>query len=123
MKPDKHDVIKKYGKSRCRDVQYFLDRISRSYGYPYSEDTLYEMVQDFEEFTDADFSASYEKLDFMEFYGPIKRSHIKRACSEAKADRIRKRQLQEVPAVSAGCPMPKNVAEKLSNILGEKYGQ
>lgn len=122
MKINKYDVIKKYGKSRCLDVQYYLDRLSRGYGFPYSEMTLYEMVVDFENYTEEDFSASYKKLDEMEFYGPVKRSHIKKACSEAKADRIRAKQLQEVPPTPGGCPMPDHIAKHLTKLYGQKFG-
>ena len=123
MKTNKHDVIKKYGKSRCLDVQYYLDRLNRSYGFPYSEKTLYEMVVDFEGYTKADLSASYKKLDSMEFYGPVKRSHIKKACDEAKADRIREEHFQEFKPIPSGIPIPNDVAKKLTDILGQKYGK
>lgn len=114
------EIIKKYGKSRCLDVQYYLDRLNRGYNFPYSDKTLYEMVVDFEEFTSADFSLSHKKLDSMEFYGAIKRSHIRKACEEAKADRIRKKQLQESPPTAEGCPMPDYIKNKLKDILTKK---
>lgn len=123
MKATRHDIEKKYGKSRCRDVQYYLDGLNRNYGFPFSESTLCEMIVNFEGFTDQDFSASFKILDSMEFYGAIKRSHIRKACEEAKRQRIRDDQFKEIPSVPEGCPMPKNVAEKLTDLLGEKYGE
>jgi len=118
----KHNIEKEYGKSRCRDVQYYLDGLNRNYGFPFSEKTLCEMIVDFEGFTEKDFSDSFKILDSMEFYGSIKRSHIKKACEDAKRQRIRVKQFQEVPPVPGGCPMPGNVAQKLTEIFGQKFG-
>lgn len=118
MKNTKLNIEKKYGKSRCHDVQYYLDSLSRNYGFPFSEDTLFEMLDDFKEYSTADFSASYKKLDEMEFYGSVKRSHIRKACKESKADRIRKQQLDEPPPpIKKGCPMPANIKIRLTKSL------
>jgi len=123
MEDKKLEIQRKFGKSRCRDVEYYLDGLNRNYGFPFSVDTLCEMIKDFEGFTSEDFSVSFSKLDSMEFYGPIKRSHIKKACEEAKNQRIREEQFKEYPPLSPGCPMPDNIAKKLNNILGTKLGK
>lgn len=118
MKTSRHDIEKKYTKSRCRDVQYYLDGLNRNYGFPFSEDTLFEMIVHFQGFTTSDFSASFKILDTMQFWGSIKRSHIRKACEEAKADRIRKKQLEEPPAPpTKGCPMPADIKKRITESL------
>jgi len=123
MKINKYDIEKKYGKSRCLDVQYYLDGLNRNYGFPFSENTLIEMIISFEGFTEMDFYLSMEKLDAMEFYGQIKRSHIRKACEDARADRVRKNKLLEKMPDPTGCPMPAHIAKKLTEILPGKYGE
>jgi hypothetical protein len=123
MKTTKYDIEKKYGKSRCSDVQYYINRLRENYGFPNSEETLYQMIEHFQEFTTEDFSASFKKLDAMKFYGPVKRSHIWEACEESKADRVREKQLQEPLPKTVGCPMPDNIREKLKDIFHKKYGK
>ena len=123
MKLDKYQIIKKYGKSRCRDVQYFLDRLNRNYNFPYSEATLYEMVIDFNSFSDSDFSRAFKILDAIDFYGAVKMSHIKKACKEAKEYRIRQQKIKEKPEQTKGCPMPDHVAKLLTEILPVEFGK
>ncbi len=123
MEHNRDKIEKKYGKSRCCDVQYYLNGLNRNYGFPSSEETLCEMIIDFNGFTSEDFSASFQKLDAMEFFGTIKRSHIRKACEDAKADRIREKQLKEPLPITVGCPMPDHIAKKLTDILPGKYGK
>lgn len=116
-----NQTIKNYGKSRCTDVHYYLGRLNIEYNFPYSKDdtdTLFRMVEALEGYSSADFSASFKKLDSMKTYGPINRSHIKKACAEAKVDRIRKEKLEEPPAPPPKrCPMPADFKARIAKSL------
>lgn len=115
---NKHfEIIKKYGKTRCLDVHYYLERLGRDYNFPYSDATHCEMLEDFQEYTPSDFSLSHKKLIEMKFFGAINRSHIKKACEEAKAERIREEKFNEKPLPVKGCPMPPHIKKKLAKIL------
>lgn len=110
-------ILKEYGPSRVEDIHYFLNRLNKDYGFPYSEQTLLEMVIDFKGFTNSDFSASYKILNKMDFYGAMKMSNIRKACEEAKADRIRKEKLEEPLPVMKGCPMPDYIKKQIKESL------
>ncbi len=112
-------LVKEYGKTRCLDVTYFVDRLNTGYGFPYSDKIICEMMVDFKEYTNADLMKSLEKLRKTVIYGNIDLSDIEKACKEAKADRIRKEKLLEVPPRTNGCPMPADIKKQIENSLSK----
>lgn len=119
---DKKDVIKKYGKDRCRELFKFLDKINRLYNFPYSEKTGYEMIVDLESFNKRDLFDCFRILDRTKFYGAIKYSDIKVALSEAKGLRIKFENMDQVVPIKPGCPMPLDIKQRLSKSIGFESG-
>lgn len=117
---NKRDIIAKYGHERIKIMHYFLDKINRFYGFPYSKENLYDFVVSLEKYTKEDLGKALEYLEDRESTYPLKFNEIKSACKDARSLRKKHETMGDQEEI-APVPMPPKIREFLDKILRKKF--
>ena len=112
---NKSEARKKYGKERCQTMHQFLSKISRNYAFPYSDESLFDFLEDLAVFTKNDLQGCLKALEDRKSKYPPNFNEIKVACKDARSFRRRFEKMEEGKKEKdiPGCPMP----EKLKNMV------
>jgi len=111
---NKEEASEKYGKERCQDMHEFLDKLSRYYAFPYSEETLLDFLVDLESFSNEDLQEAFKRLKYRES-NFLKFNDVYNVCSAIKKTRESREEweAQKKKKVKRGIPLPENLRDRL----------
>jgi len=110
----KKELAEKYGKERVQWMHYFLDKINRLYGFPYSEQNLCDFIVSLSKFLKADMELALTYLEDRESTYPLKFNEIKIACNDARRIRSKPDKKHEK---DTGCPIPDSIKNHVNTVL------
>lgn len=114
---NKKELKQKYGKERVQWMHHFLDKLNRLYGFPYSEQTLCDVIVSLSPFLKSDMEQALLSLEDRMSRFPLKFDEIKAACRDAKSLRKKNEVMKQPEEKAKPNPLPPRVKGLLDKIF------
>ena len=114
---NKKELAKKYGKERVQWMHYFLDKLNRLYGFPYSDPNLCDFIVSLSGFLKSDMEQALLSLEDRSSRYPLKFDEIKAACRDAKSIRKKNESMEQPVEKAKPNPIPPRVKDMLKEIF------
>lgn len=114
---NKKELAKRYGKERVQWMHYFLDKLNRLYGFPYSEQNLCDFIVSLSPFLKPDMEKALLSIEDRSSRYPLRFDEIKSACRDAKSLRKKDETMYQPEEKAKPNPLPPRVKVFLEKIF------